>query len=397
MSKTAKIYQFDSLDYGKILLTIKPHAVNLFTQPDNDLWTFDLEGRPIGMFIDGVNYRRTLSNHYFQKDRICIDGEDYRNVNPIGLGIAEGLIVNAHKLLSDIRPKLPLEIHPMIDRILSQNMPVLEKNGQAFNDIYLPISILPPDQYMAMVIQITEGCNYNRCTFCNFYRDRPFKIKTADEIEVHIDRVLDFLGEGIKLRKSIFLADANALVMPQNRLMGALEIIQKKIGSTREIFSFIDVFTGIRKSAADFSNLAALGLKRVYLGIESGDPELLELLHKPQVTDDIIDLAENLKRGGVQLGVIFLTGAGGWDYHAQHMNNSQALLEKLPLGKGDIIYLSEFYETNPEYETVLKKQGILQPNRQDIRKMTLDFKSQIQEITSKGVIISTYDIQQFLY
>ncbi len=127
MSKTAKIYQFDSLDYGKILLTIKPHAVNLFTQPDNDLWTFDLEGRPIGMFIDGVNYRRTLSNHYFQKDRICIDGEDYRNVNPIGLGIAEGLIVNAHKLLSDIRPKLPLEIHPMIDRILSQNMPVLRK------------------------------------------------------------------------------------------------------------------------------------------------------------------------------------------------------------------------------------------------------------------------------
>lgn len=392
-----RTYTFHRRDDSEILVTVKPHAVNLFIQPQNNLWTFDLEGRIVGMYVDGVNYRRTLSNHYYQKDRISIDGEDYRNVTPIGLGLAENLLDRAHDLFREIKSQIPSEIHILVQKILSAEMDQLEKDGQQFSRIYLPISILPPDQYMALVVQITEGCNYNRCTFCNFYRDRPFKIKTRDEVDIHLNQMMEFFGKGIRLRKSVFLADANALVTPQDRLTDFIHRIHDKTGQQWKIFSFIDVFTGLKKSAEDFSQLASLGLTRVYLGIESGDQELLEFLHKPQVTDDIIDLAENLKAGGVQLGLIFLTGAGGEPFHHQHLESSVSLMEKIPVGKGDIIYLSEFYETNPEYESELQKRGILPPNRQEIRKMTLEFQERFRKFTGRGAMVSPYDIQQFLY
>jgi len=396
MSRTAQINKFDKNGH-QIVVTIKPQAVNIFTLPQNDLWTFDLEGRPTGMFIQGINYRRTLSNHFFLKDRVNIDLEDFRNVTPIGLGIAWALIQKGHEILKKVRSELPDESAVIIDKIISMDAAALAENGEKYNQIYLPISILPPDQYMALVIQITEGCNYNKCTFCNFYRDRPFRIKKFPDIDSHIDEVLSFFGEGIRLRRSIFLADANALVTPQPRLIEALELIRNKMGNPWKIYSFIDVFTGIHKSSDDFSQLNDLGLERVYLGVESGDPELLDFLHKPQATDEIIELTENLKQGGVNLGVIFLTGAGGEKYHNQHLEASVSLINKLPLGKGDMIYLSEFYETNPEYESALRKNEILQPDRQSIRKMTREFESKFQLVTPNEVIISTYDIQQFLY
>ena len=167
MSRTAQIYKFDKNGH-QIVVTIKPQAVNIFTLPQNDLWTFDLEGRPTGMFIQGINYRRTLSNHFFLKDRVNIDLEDFRNVTPIGLGIAWALIQKGHEILKKVRSELPDESAVIIDKIISMDAAALAENGRKYNQIYLPISILPPDKYMALVIQITDGCNYNKCTICNF-------------------------------------------------------------------------------------------------------------------------------------------------------------------------------------------------------------------------------------
>jgi hypothetical protein len=80
----------------------------------------------------------------------------------------------------------------------------LEADAARFARIYRPVSILPPDQYLALVIQATEGCSYNRCTFCDFYRDRPFRIKSAVELRHTLREVVDFFGEAMGLRGRCF-------------------------------------------------------------------------------------------------------------------------------------------------------------------------------------------------
>ena len=178
-------------------------------------------------------------------------------------------------------------------RQISAWTPALYEEQKArFDAIYSPVSILPPDQYYSLVLQATVGCHWNRCTFCDFYRQVKFHIKTPEEFRTHMRSVKAFLGKGIRLRKSIFLGDANALVTPQEKLLEIFDLIHQEfpvVGSTlsrehpgcgpiKGIYSFLDVFTGEKKSLSDFRDLKARGLKRVYVGIETGCDELLHFL-----------------------------------------------------------------------------------------------------------------------
>ncbi len=379
-----------------ITFTLKENAINIFEEPQNNLWTFDLEGRLVGMFIDHKNYRRTLNNNYYLKLRSTIEGEHFRNINKIPIDEIKPLIEQSHILIRNNQDSLPNIFHIPLDNILRMDSIALQNSAKEFENIYLPISILPPDQYMSLVIQMTEGCNYNQCTFCNFYRDRPFKIKSTNDLELHFSKVKSFFGEGINLRKSIFLADANALAVPQKRLISGLKLIHNKFPQFKNIYSFIDVFTGLKKSANDFKQLNKLGIKRVYLGVESGNSDLMLFLNKHQLNKDIIKLTHNLKKGNINVGIIFLIGAGGSKYSEKHLIESLILLEQLPLGKGDIIYLSELYETNSSYEKSMAEQSIPLPTRQEIRYWSNEFKSKLKKQYAH-IQISIYDINQFFY
>ena len=380
-----------------ITFTLKDNAINIFEEPPNNLWTFDLAGRMIGMFIDNENYRRTLNNQYYQKLRSTVSDEHFRDIKLIPTYEIGPLIEQSHILIRSNQDRLPSVFHNPLNNIFKMDSTALQSSAKEFNNIYLPISILPPDQYMSLVIQLTEGCNYNQCTFCNFYRDRPFKIKSINELKIHLSKVKVFFGGGINLRKSIFLADANALAVPQIRLVQSLELIHDQFSQFNNYYSFIDVFTGLKKSVNDFKQLKKLGIKRVYLGVESGNNDLMLFLNKKQLNTDIIALTHNLKKSGIDVGIIFLIGAGGNKYAEQHLVDSLDLLKQLLLGKGDIIYLSELYETNLNYEKSMAKKNIPLPTRQEIRKWSNEFKSELKVKYSKDVKVSVYDINQFFY
>ena len=380
-----------------IIFTLKENAINIFQEPENNLWTFDLEGRLVGMFIESKNYRRTLNDKYYIKLRFTIGNEQFRNIKQIPNNEIAPLINQSHTLIRKYQDRLPNIFRAPLSKILKMNSIALQNSAKEFKNIYLPISILPPDQYMALVIQMTEGCNYNQCTFCNFYRDRPFKIKSADELELHLDKIKLFFDEGVNLRKSIFLADANALAVPQNLLINGLELIHNKFPQFNNYFSFIDVFTGLKKSTNDFKQLNKLGIKRAYLGVESGNNDLMLFLNKHQLNKDIIELTHNLKAGGINVGIIFLIGAGGNKYSEKHLTDSIKLLEQLPLGKSDIIYLSELYDTNSNYKKSMAEKNIPLPTRQEIRQWSTEFKSKVKRKCPKNVQVSVYDINQFFY
>jgi len=104
-----------------------------------------------------------------------------------------------------------------------------------------------------------------------------------------------------------------------------------------------------------------------------------------------------LKKGNINVGIILLIGAGGSKYSKEHLLDSIKLLEQLPLGKGDIIYLSELYETNSNYKKSMAEQNIPLPTRKEIRRWSNEFKSDLKKQYSKDVQISVYDINQFFY
>lgn len=424
-----------SIKRDKIFINVRTHAISI-TLNTFTVLTFDKEGRLIWAYLDGYTFRRSFDNRVIEKYRGSENGQRYRIrkeldekekrifLDNVYSGIrliyeaikkGEGNINSPHNVSSNYIE----EVEKALSKVLTLNYDKLEKEKRKFLSIYKPVSILPPDQYLTLVLQVTEGCWWNRCTFCDFYRDRKFKVKNDEEIIKHIKEVREFLGEGIWLRKSIFLADANALAIPEERFLKVLDIVNQEFPIISEdlegpdlskwksehplhfsgIYSFLDGFIGGRRSTEYYRELKRRNLKRVYVGLESGSNKLLNFLQKPNNAEEALEVVRTIKEAGINVGVIVMIGIGGEDYFEEHVKETVKVINSMRLGKGDFIYLSEFVG-HPELEYSIDASKL------EIKALSQDrIVEQIDSIR-RGLDftdpenppkITIYDIMEFIY
>ena len=283
---------------------------------------------------------------------------------------------------------------PLLGRVLDWTPARLRAERARFALAYAPVSILPPDQYFAVVVQATRGCSWNRCTFCTFYRDRPFSVQAPDAFAAHLRAVAELLGEGARLRRSIFLADGNALMLSNRKLLPLIAQARAAFPG-REVHGFLDVFTGSRKTVADWQDLRAAGVRRVYLGLETGHDPLLAWLDKPGSAAQATELIHDLKTAGLNVAPIFMTGVGGQTYAAAHLADTLRLLERLPLSTGDLVYLSPFVE-HGDYAARAREDGVL-PLTATEREAQATTLREFLKTHKPGVQVARYDIEEFLY
>lgn len=247
---------------------------------------------------------------------------------------------------------------PLVERASRFDGAAAADSGETFRSIYRPITILPPDQYRALVLQATEGCAWNKCEFCGFYRDTRFRRRDPEEFREHVGRVRAFFGGDLALRTSVFVGQANAIMLPMDDLVPIFEIIGQEFpeltvapdaalgaaAKLRGIYSFLDAFTTKHKTAVDYAELRRLGLRRVYIGMETGCETLLELLKKPATNEGLAHAMHALKEAGVSVGIILLAGVGGEEFAERHVAETLAAIRALPLGRDDLVFLSELVD-----------------------------------------------------
>jgi hypothetical protein len=392
------ILTFD-LEGRQVTVRVRPQVTNLLLGDEAPSYSFDLAGRLIGAFVDGKNYRRGLDNRVMQKWPGPGGARQRRWLAP---GEAQKFLEDAYWLAAEAARAVLAQpegrAYPRLEAFGRWDWAALEADAARFAQVYRPISILPPDQYLALVLQTSEGCSYNRCTFCSFYRDRPFRIKSAEQLREHIIAVREFFGPAIALRKSLFLADANALVAPMARLRAWLDVIQGSFPRT-DLYSFMDAFDVHRKSACEWAELAQRGLRRVYIGLESGDDALLRFLQKPGSVADAVSAVTTLKRAGISASVIVMTGIGGDRYAADHTVRTVTALNAMPLSSGDIIYFSPFVEhAGSEYSQLSRQAGIHPLNEAEIAQQEAAIRARLSPGDPAHLPkCSRYDVQEFVY
>jgi len=391
--------------YGEqVTISIKPGALSVMFGT-HEVLTYDRGGRLWVLTRDGRTYKRGLNGHVIEKYH-ADNGLIRRRVG--GAEAAE-LIDSAAARMASLRDALAKEAatRAAANGALEELLTIIEcasyfnaaahvADRKAFEQVYDPVGILPPDQYMAVVAQATEGCSFNTCTFCDFYRGRRFRIKSSDEFRVHTRAVRAFLGDSILLRRSIFLGEANALAAPTRRLEAFMQIAREEIGDL-PIHAFLDGFTGSKKTASEYARLGMLGLKRVSIGMESGHDPLLTFVQKPSSAADIVATVTELKQAGIAVSVIVLVGLGGDRFAAGHVADTVALLNRLPLGSGDIVYFSTLSErANAPYADQIRAAGIRPLNDAELREQRQAIVERLN-FGSPGPQIATYDIHEFIY
>lgn len=182
-------------------------------------------------------------------------------------------------------------------------------------DIYEGAVFRPPSEAYSLILQAAIGCSWNRCTFCVAFKDKTFRIKTLEEIQSDVEKVLPYYQNV----QRIFLADGNALAMPTDELEAILQYLYSKF----HILERISIYGGPqdikKKSVEELKRLKTAGLDLVYFGLESGSDEVLRLVKKGATASDMIETAGKVKESGLKLSTIFILGLGGkerTDVHA---------------------------------------------------------------------------------
>jgi len=189
---------------------------------------------------------------------------------------------------------------------------------------YIGAVYRPPSEAESLIIQATLGCNHNKCTFCGSYREKKFTIRSMDEIRQDL-KDCSYMGPV----KRVFLADGDALCIPQKRLVEILRMVKEYLPSVERIGIYASARNILRKSLDDLKHLQALKLGIIYLGVETGDDDLLKRICKGASYHQIVEAGQRVKRAGITLSVTVLLGIGGVDGSERHSRETARILTDL--------------------------------------------------------------------
>jgi hypothetical protein len=397
---------------------------------------YDWEGRLTKISEPNQYYRRSFSHRVLFTRKLPAEqgGGVAREVLP-GES-ADAVVEQTHVLSATVAAELDNgaalieSAKPSHDQALKRIAPLLRRaarfdvaaardSAEKFCEIYGRVAVLPPDQYNALVLQATEGCPYGQCLFCELYRAVPYRSKTPAQFRDHLRAAVAFHGEGLRARRSIFLGEANALVQSQPALIDILHILNEQfefppenranateagwwLGSSTRfdgVSSFLDVFSRPDRAAVEYWELRRLGLRRVYIGMETGDDALSRWLRKPVTARALSRCVHALKEAKLAVGVIVLVGAGGRKFCESHVRETVRLLNALPLGLGDYIYFSPLtiypgcqYAVHAIDDAV----GCLTPS--ELRQQEQQIRAGLRFDPSRGrPYLARYELETFVY
>ena len=173
----------------------------------------------------------------------------------------------------------------------------------------------PPSEAYSLLVQVTIGCSHNSCTFCNMYIDKKFRVRNEEEV---FDDLQD-ARETYPYVERVFLCDGDALCLSTDRLIRILDKIYTLFPECRRVNVYGNTIDVLAKTPEELSMLAKHGLKMVYLGAESGDPEVLKAIRKGSTREEIIKAVQMLETADIRTSVTFisgLAGKAGWRDHA---------------------------------------------------------------------------------
>lgn len=204
-----------------------------------------------------------------------------------------------------------------------------------FDMHYIEPVFRPPSEARSVIFQVTNGCSFNHCTFCEMYQDpqKQFRPKPFAEIEKEIKAVASQLPKA----RRFFLADGDAMTLSVRRLRDILNCISRHFPERERVTAYCLPRNIKKKSVEELKELSALGLKMVYVGCESGDDQVLKFVKKGETFESSKEALLKLKAAGIKSSVMILNGLGGRQFSEQHAINSAKLMN----------------ETQPEYLSTL--------------------------------------------
>lgn len=189
---------------------------------------------------------------------------------------------------------------------------------------YIEPLFRPPSEAHALILQVTNGCSWNRCVYCEMYTQPQKKFKPKSEVEILAE--IQRCGEQLPDTRRVFLADGDAMALSFRRLKSILEAIKAHLPKVTRITAYCLPSNVKKKTVEELAELKSLGLSMLYIGVETGDDELLTLIDKGETYQSTYDGLIKLQAAGIKRSVMVINGLGGQLYSEQHARETARLM-----------------------------------------------------------------------
>lgn len=188
---------------------------------------------------------------------------------------------------------------------------------------YIEPVFRPPSEAKSLILPVTNGCSWNRCTFCEMYTQpqKKFRARKDEDIRQDIERAARAFGSV----RRVFLADGDAMVLPTRRLLAILRDLHQAFPDLQRVSSYCLPRNLAKKTVEELAELKAAGLHFMYVGMESGDDEVLRRVNKGETYESTRSALNKIHAAGLTSSVMVLNGLGGTELSEQHAINTARL------------------------------------------------------------------------
>lgn len=199
----------------------------------------------------------------------------------------------------------------------------------------------PPSEARSLIFQVTLGCSNlitrpdpssptgfrvrRGCAFCVAYQTKPFRVRPREEVLAEITRVAAVYPDA----RRVFLADGDAMVLSPNRLLEILERLYASFPHLERVTAYASPKNLLKKSVDDLRRIREAGLTMIYVGIESGDDEILEKIDKRATSAHMIEGCLKAKEAGIAQSLTVILGLGGPELSKRHAEETARVLNAI--------------------------------------------------------------------
>jgi radical SAM superfamily enzyme YgiQ (UPF0313 family) len=250
----------------------------------------------------------------------------------------------------------------------------------------------PPSEAESLLLRVTRGCPWNRCTFCSMYKHSKFEIRDLKEILEDIELAKELYGERVR---TVFIGDSNSLVVKTETLLEILKALYDSFPRIERVTSYARAKTLVKKPLKELEQICKAGLTRLHVGLETGDRELLNEIEKGATPEEMIEGGKKAMSAGFEYSLYVLLGIGGeekWEQHAKgtaevlngidpHFIRVRTYVPQPDSPLYDAMMKGEFKSPSPE--TILKETRLLLQNLQVTSQFLSDHVSNLLPLHGK--------------
>ena len=176
----------------------------------------------------------------------------------------------------------------------------------------------PPSEAKSLIFQVTIGCSFNECSFCDMYRNKEYSERPWDEVKAEID----LMAKQLPFTTRIFLADGDALNLSTDYMVKIVEYLYNNFQKLERVSCYAMPMNLLKKTPEELKKMNEAGLNMLYLGIESGSDIILKKITKGATSETIIRACRKAIENGFTLSCIIILGLGGKTYSQEHIKET---------------------------------------------------------------------------